>query len=275
MEGLRYRRDLRIVFSEILWCYRIICDPFLFDPRICIQIVIAYFFHRISDMLCSTPQNRRLMPKFVLKEMESLYVEEQKSEINKLMVNLESLPVSKGSTDSKYGLQKLKKYNHRWVRNFCSSAASNLTLLLLSSLLSSPSRAQNVLLSVHSPHLILNKCTSITWPIALDTHSPICRTPGPVTWEHWTTVPWTLSTGLSTREPLERSLLRRNVIALSHARLLCWAFKRCRSSKLQGTVHFWLSSPLLCCCEVNFMSVGWNNTYHKNTLGRHECGLFQ
>ncbi|XP_037078601.1 LOW QUALITY PROTEIN: calcium-dependent secretion activator-like, partial [Pollicipes pollicipes] len=58
-------------------------------------------------------RNRRLMPKFVLKEMESLYVEEQKSEINKLMVNLESLPVSKGSTDSKYGLQKLKKYNHR------------------------------------------------------------------------------------------------------------------------------------------------------------------
>ena len=53
------------------------------------------------------------MPKFVLKEMESLYIEEQKSEINKLMVNLESLPVSKGSTDSKYGLQKLKKYNHR------------------------------------------------------------------------------------------------------------------------------------------------------------------
>ena len=64
-------------------------------------------------MLRSIPQNRRLMPKFVLKEMESLYIEEQKSEINKLMVNLESLPVSKGSTDSKYGLQKLKKYNHR------------------------------------------------------------------------------------------------------------------------------------------------------------------
>ncbi|XP_043234535.1 calcium-dependent secretion activator-like isoform X7 [Amphibalanus amphitrite] len=60
-------------------------------------------------------RNRRLMPKFVLKEMESLYIEEQKSEINKLMVNLESLPVSKGSTDSKYGLQKLKKYNHRVV----------------------------------------------------------------------------------------------------------------------------------------------------------------
>lgn len=58
-------------------------------------------------------QNRKLMPKFVLKEMESLYIEELKSSINLLMANLESLPVSKGSMDSKYGLQKLKRYNHR------------------------------------------------------------------------------------------------------------------------------------------------------------------
>lgn len=58
-------------------------------------------------------QNRKLFPKFLLKEMELLYVEEQKSAINLLMTNLESLPVSKGSTDSKYGLQKLKRYNHR------------------------------------------------------------------------------------------------------------------------------------------------------------------
>lgn len=36
------------------------------------------------------------MPKFVLKEMESLYIEELKSSINLLMANLESLPVSKG-----------------------------------------------------------------------------------------------------------------------------------------------------------------------------------
>lgn len=53
------------------------------------------------------------MPKFILKEMESLYIEELKSSINLLMANLESLPVSKGSIDSKYGLQKLKRYNHR------------------------------------------------------------------------------------------------------------------------------------------------------------------
>ncbi|XP_026473035.1 calcium-dependent secretion activator [Ctenocephalides felis] len=66
---------------------------------------------RVSEM----EKNRKLMPKFVLKEMESLYIEELKSSINLLMANLESLPVSKGSMDSKYGLQKLKRYNHRYV----------------------------------------------------------------------------------------------------------------------------------------------------------------
>uniref|UniRef100_T1JHJ0 Calcium-dependent secretion activator n=1 Tax=Strigamia maritima TaxID=126957 RepID=T1JHJ0_STRMM len=54
-------------------------------------------------------RNRKLMPRFVLKEMESLYLEELRSSINLLMANLESLPVSKGSTDSKYGLQKLRR----------------------------------------------------------------------------------------------------------------------------------------------------------------------
>lgn len=57
------------------------------------------------------------MPKFVLKEMESLYIEELKSSINLLMANLESLPVSKGGADSKYGLHKIKRYNHRSVSN--------------------------------------------------------------------------------------------------------------------------------------------------------------
>ncbi|XP_046406237.1 calcium-dependent secretion activator, partial [Ischnura elegans] len=60
-------------------------------------------------------KNRKLMPKFVLKEMESLYIEELKTSINLLMANLESLPVSKGSADSKYGLQKLKRYNHSYT----------------------------------------------------------------------------------------------------------------------------------------------------------------
>uniref|UniRef100_A0A2C9K1P3 PH domain-containing protein n=1 Tax=Biomphalaria glabrata TaxID=6526 RepID=A0A2C9K1P3_BIOGL len=53
----------------------------------------------------------RRHPKFVVKEMESMYLEELKSSINILKSNLESLPVSKGGTDSKYSLQKLKRYN--------------------------------------------------------------------------------------------------------------------------------------------------------------------
>ncbi|KAJ6641226.1 Calcium-dependent secretion activator 1 [Pseudolycoriella hygida] len=64
---------------------------------------------RVAEM----EKNRKLMPKFVLKEMESLYIEELKSSINLLMANLESLPVSKGSMDSKFG-NKMRRYNHRW-----------------------------------------------------------------------------------------------------------------------------------------------------------------
>ncbi|XP_022108476.1 calcium-dependent secretion activator 1-like isoform X3 [Acanthaster planci] len=48
-------------------------------------------------------------PRFIVKEMESLFVEELRSAVNLLMANLESLPVSKGNTDSKYSLQKLKR----------------------------------------------------------------------------------------------------------------------------------------------------------------------
>ncbi|KAG7198307.1 hypothetical protein KM043_005710 [Ampulex compressa] len=69
-------------------------------------------------------KNRKLMPRFLLKEMESLYIEELKSSINLLMTNLESLPVSKGSIDSKYGLQKLKRYNHRGERSRCRGQVS-------------------------------------------------------------------------------------------------------------------------------------------------------
>jgi len=42
-------------------------------------------------------QNRKLMPKFVLKEMESLYIEEMNSAISTLKSNLESLPVQLGN----------------------------------------------------------------------------------------------------------------------------------------------------------------------------------
>ncbi|XP_058883232.1 calcium-dependent secretion activator 2-like isoform X10 [Acipenser ruthenus] len=49
----------------------------------------------------------RKYPKFVAKEMESLYIDELKSCVNLLMANLESLPVSKGGSEFK--IQKLKR----------------------------------------------------------------------------------------------------------------------------------------------------------------------
>lgn len=52
------------------------------------------------------------MPKFVLKEMECLYLEELRTCINTLMANLESLPVAKGA-EGRLGFQKLKRYNHK------------------------------------------------------------------------------------------------------------------------------------------------------------------
>lgn len=51
----------------------------------------------------------------LVKTMETLYIEEQKAEINSLMASLESQPVSKGSTEVRYGLGKLKRGNHRLV----------------------------------------------------------------------------------------------------------------------------------------------------------------
>ncbi len=51
------------------------------------------------------------MPKFVLKEMESLYVEEMTQQINTLKANLESLPVqhSKSHAESKFKFGKKNK----------------------------------------------------------------------------------------------------------------------------------------------------------------------
>ena len=57
-------------------------------------------------------QNRKLLPKFVLKEMECMYLEELRSCVDTLMANLESLPVAKG-TEGRLGFQKLKRYNHK------------------------------------------------------------------------------------------------------------------------------------------------------------------
>lgn len=80
-------------------------------------------------------RNKKLLPKFVLKEMESLSIEETRMAVNKLMVNLDSLPVIKAggaasglvgplgssgagsqaaSSSAVYsGLQKFRRYNSR------------------------------------------------------------------------------------------------------------------------------------------------------------------
>uniref|UniRef100_A0A8D0XVN2 Calcium dependent secretion activator 2 n=1 Tax=Sus scrofa TaxID=9823 RepID=A0A8D0XVN2_PIG len=49
----------------------------------------------------------RKFPRFIAKEMETMYIEELRSSVNLLMANLESLPVSKGGPEFK--LQKLKR----------------------------------------------------------------------------------------------------------------------------------------------------------------------
>ncbi|XP_041348328.1 calcium-dependent secretion activator 1-like isoform X2 [Gigantopelta aegis] len=59
--------------------------------------------------LVETMARTRRHPKFVVKEMESMYVDELKSSINLLMANLESLPVSKGGTENKISIHKLGK----------------------------------------------------------------------------------------------------------------------------------------------------------------------
>ncbi|XP_053377981.1 calcium-dependent secretion activator 1-like isoform X2 [Mercenaria mercenaria] len=61
------------------------------------------------EQLMNVPDHLRKHPKFVVKEMESMYTDELKAQINLLMANLESLPVSKsGGSDSR--LQMLKRY---------------------------------------------------------------------------------------------------------------------------------------------------------------------
>ncbi|KAG9509267.1 Calcium-dependent secretion activator, partial [Fragariocoptes setiger] len=66
-----------------------------------------------SQRINEIERNRKLMPRFVLKEMDCLYIEELRSSVNQLMVNLESLPVTKGANELRYGLQKFRRYNNR------------------------------------------------------------------------------------------------------------------------------------------------------------------
>ncbi|ESN91524.1 hypothetical protein HELRODRAFT_70306 [Helobdella robusta] len=54
-------------------------------------------------------KRRRALPRFVVKEMDTLYVEELRTAVAMLMANLESVPVTKGSNDTKYTL-KLNRY---------------------------------------------------------------------------------------------------------------------------------------------------------------------
>jgi hypothetical protein len=59
------------------------------------------------------------MPKFVVKEMEVMYIDELKASINLLMNNLESLPVTKGTTESKLSMRKMGKFNkYEFLRFF-------------------------------------------------------------------------------------------------------------------------------------------------------------
>ena len=58
------------------------------------------------------------MPKFVLKEMESLYIEEMNQSISTLKSNLESLPVQQGNEKmEKKNFPFPKLVNKKWVDN--------------------------------------------------------------------------------------------------------------------------------------------------------------
>ena len=52
------------------------------------------------------------MPRFIHKNMEEIYVEEQKTMIKQLMsIHLEAFPVTKGGLDAKSALYKMKRYS--------------------------------------------------------------------------------------------------------------------------------------------------------------------
>lgn len=56
--------------------------------------------------------------------MDVMYIDELKNSINTLMANLESLPVSKSSVDTKYGLPKIKRYNPRYMFHITAKSKS-------------------------------------------------------------------------------------------------------------------------------------------------------
>ena len=56
-------------------------------------------------------QNRKLMPKFVLKDMEGLFIEEMNIAVSTLRNNLESLPVQQGGKSENSTLTR----KMRWI----------------------------------------------------------------------------------------------------------------------------------------------------------------
>ncbi|XP_052778321.1 calcium-dependent secretion activator 1-like isoform X5 [Mya arenaria] len=90
---------------------------------------------RLEHLISQTPDiarkgirldENRKHPKFVVKEMESMYIDELKAQINLLMANLESLPVSKsGGSDSR--LQMLKRYP-RYTRTTHNTSLSKMDI---------------------------------------------------------------------------------------------------------------------------------------------------
>jgi len=61
-----------------------------------------------SEKISEMQVNRKLMPKFVVKEMEATYIDELTQAINTLKSNLESLPVQQGKTQKAPKLPKIK-----------------------------------------------------------------------------------------------------------------------------------------------------------------------
>lgn len=66
----------------------------------------------LDGRLKAIVDQRKRLTSFIHKDMEALFVEEQQSAINQLRANLESQPVTKGSSDSKYSFNRIKGPQH-------------------------------------------------------------------------------------------------------------------------------------------------------------------
>jgi len=75
-----------------------------------IRLIKAVFYFQVA---AAPGSSKRSKFKFVVKEMEAMYVDEMRSSISLLMTNLDSVPVSRGTAESKYSAMKKfqPKYN--------------------------------------------------------------------------------------------------------------------------------------------------------------------